>query len=391
MKIGLFNDSFPPKIDGVANAVYNYAKYINEEHGEAIVVTPWYPNVKDNYDFKVYRYSSITTFDMLPYRVGNPISPLTLKELIDEDMDILHIHSPFASSLIAKNQEIFEPHKKPMVLTYHTKFDIDIDKYIKEKAANKLAKKFILKNINMADEVWCVTEGAGKWLRKTGYKGDYTVMPNGTDFPKGRATDEDIRYIKSRYGIAERVPVFMFCGRMIWYKNLKLLLNAAGIVREKGINFRLLMIGDGGDLPEIKAHARKVGVFDNCIFTGAIHDREELRKLFSAADLFLFPSTFDTSGLVVKEAAACACPSLLIKDSCASDGITDGYNGFLSEENAKDYAKKITDIINSGERLKTCGINAQNTVYYSWRDSVSAAYDRYGLVLENFNRQKEKQ
>ena len=69
-----------------------------------------------------------------------------------------------------------------------------------------------------------------------------------------------------------------------------------------------------------------------CIFTGPVYDRDALRAWNTRADLFLFPSTFDTNGLVVREAAACGLASVLIEGSCAAEGITDGRNGFIIEE-----------------------------------------------------------
>ena len=51
MKVCLMNDSFPPVIDGVANAVLNYARTITEKRGECVVVTPEYPGAKYDYSF----------------------------------------------------------------------------------------------------------------------------------------------------------------------------------------------------------------------------------------------------------------------------------------------------------------------------------------------------
>lgn len=62
---------------------------------------------------------------------------------------------------------------------------------------------------------------------------------------------------------------------------------------------------------------------------------ELLRAYYSRGDLFLFPSTFDTNGIVVREAAACALPALLVRGSCAAEGIDDGQTGLLMDENAQ--------------------------------------------------------
>lgn len=49
MKVCLFNDSFPPLIDGVVNTVVNYAMVIQKKYGDVLVATPKYPGVTDNY------------------------------------------------------------------------------------------------------------------------------------------------------------------------------------------------------------------------------------------------------------------------------------------------------------------------------------------------------
>ena len=54
MKIALLNDSFPPVIDGVANAVYNYASTLCKED-EVVVGTPNYPEA----DYTKYPFSVI--------------------------------------------------------------------------------------------------------------------------------------------------------------------------------------------------------------------------------------------------------------------------------------------------------------------------------------------
>ena len=59
LKLGLLNDSFPPLIDGVANATKAYAQIIQDKYGKAVVITPKYPHVKDDYNFCVYRYHSV--------------------------------------------------------------------------------------------------------------------------------------------------------------------------------------------------------------------------------------------------------------------------------------------------------------------------------------------
>ena len=71
--ICLINDSFPPVIDGVANAVTNYASVIQRDYGDATVVTPYYPDADDSaYPFPVLRYPSFDTRKKLGYVSGRP-------------------------------------------------------------------------------------------------------------------------------------------------------------------------------------------------------------------------------------------------------------------------------------------------------------------------------
>ena len=96
----------------------------------------------------------------------------------------------------------------------------------------------------------------------------------------------------------------------------------------------------------------------------------------------MFPSTYDTSGLVVKEAAACDTPSLLVRGSCAAEGVTDGRNGFLCEETPEDFARILLAAIADREKLAEVGKNASREVYLSWEDAIDRAYRRYVEVVE---------
>ena len=118
LRIGLFSESFPPVIDGVSNVAYNYARYIEQNHGESVVVTPKYRNAVDDYPFRVIRYDAVMPKKETAYSVGNPYDLKTLQKLQRQKFDLIHIHSPFASSLMAAM--IAPQNKIPVVLSYHT-------------------------------------------------------------------------------------------------------------------------------------------------------------------------------------------------------------------------------------------------------------------------------
>lgn len=380
LNVCLLNDSFPPVIDGVANAVLNYAKIIERGRGHAVVGTPYYPNAADEYPFPVVRYRSVDTTKLVGYRAGYPFSASALKQLEEERIDIIHSHCPIMSTLLART--LRKTAEAPIILTYHTKFDIDIARDIHPVVLQTTAIKMIVKNIEACDEVWVVSEGAGENLQSLGYEGDYHVMENGVDFPKGAASETVCQALRQEYGLRPETPVFLFVGRMMWYKGIRLIADALDRLKQEGLDFQMLFVGDGMDKEEIEACVCEYGLGERCFFTGAIRDREKLRGFFSLADLFLFPSTFDTNGIVVREAAACGLASVLIAGSCAAEGVTDGRNGFLTEENASALAACLRSRLADIEGCHRVGAHAMEELYLSWDEAVARAYERYQIVLD---------
>jgi hypothetical protein len=173
---------------------------------------------------------------------------------------------------------------------------------------------------------------------------------------------------------------------MMTYKGLPIILDAMKILADRGMDFRMVFIGKGPDREMLEDRARELGLMGEnapgkCIFTGPIYDRDELRAWNTRADLFLFPSTFDTNGLVVREAAACGLASVLIRDSCAAEGITDGQNGFLIDENAESMAALLLQAGKDLDHLHDVGMHAMDEIYVSWQECVAKAYERYQFVL----------
>jgi glycosyltransferase involved in cell wall biosynthesis len=153
----------------------------------------------------------------------------------------------------------------------------------------------------------------------------------------------------------------------------------------------MIFVGDGYDKQGIEQYAREQSLFDDCIFTGAIYDRELLRVYYSLADFFLFPSTFDTNGIAVTEAAACSCPSLLIEGSCAAERVTHMENGILIQEDAQELADAVEYACNNLPRIREIGEAAAESIYLSWDDAVARAYLRYETILGNYVPRKDFQ
>ena len=381
--ICLINDSFPPVTDGVANAVVNYGRAITESGSRAVVATPAYPGADDSgFSFPVVRYPSIDMTKLVGYHAGFPFSEKTMQTLMEYPFDLIHCHCPITSAVLAR--ELRARIHVPTVFTYHTKFDIDIANAIHAKLLQEGAKKLLVDNISAFDEVWTVSHGAGENLRSLGYQGDWRVMPNGVDFARGRVPEEDVRAVCRDFDLPENVPVFLFVGRMMWYKGLRITLDALKKLKDGGHPFRMVFVGSGGDKDEVVAYANELGLADRVFFTSPKYDRNVIRAWYCRADLFLFPSTFDTNGLVVREAAASGTATVMIRNSCASEGVGDGRNGFCIEENAAAMAAKLEELCRAPEVMQVVGENAQRELYVSWETAVQRAMARYEVVIDNY-------
>ena len=404
MKVCLLNESFPPVIDGVVNVMMNYADYLMRDFGAEIEVgTPRYPDGKYNdYPYKVVAYPSFdTSAQTNGYRTGNPLVSREVLTLADFRPDIIHSHGPASATVVARL--VREITGAPIIFTYHTKYDIDIRRAAKIDLIAEETIKAMVGNIEACDEIWTVSDGAGRSLKKLGFQGDYRVMHNGVDFEKGRVDAGTVAKVTAGYDLPEGVPVFLYVGRLINYKNLPMILDALRILADSGQDFRMVFVGKGPDRDVLEKKAAELGLMGErgaavpalngqglgvrtapgakVFFTGPIYNRDDLRAWNTRADLFLFPSTFDTNGLVVREAAACGLASVLIRDSCAAEGITDDRNGFIIDESAEAMAEKLKRLCGDPDHVHDVGRHAMDEIYLSWEECVAKAYERYQYVL----------
>ena len=380
--ICLLNDSFAPVIDGVANAVMNYAKNLSSDEESSVVITPDYPSADDSqFPYPVLRYPSLDLRKSTGYTAGIPFAPELLRSLEPYHVQLLHSHCPIVSTMLAR--ELRQVLDVPLILTYHTKFDIDIANIMHSRALQEASKRALLENINACDEVWAVSQGAADNLRSLGYEGECVIMHNGVDLPRGRVRQAQIDAVTEGFDLPAQVPVYLFVGRIMWYKGLRIILDALAALDQEKRDFRMVFVGGGGDFDQVKAYSEKLGLAKKVFFAGPVHQREALRAWYCRADLFLFPSTFDTNGLVVREAAACALGSVLIAGSCAAEGVTNERNGLLIEENAQSLAHCLCGL--SKEAMSLIGSYAQKELYLSWEDAVKAARERYQVVIDRYN------
>lgn len=381
-RFGIFNDSFPPIIDGVTLTVENYAYWLNRKGYDACVVTPWNP-VQEPSPYEVIRFFSLPIHSRKPYRYGYPkLDPFIWKKLRDTPFKLVHSHCPFSSGRLGvyvKNQQHI-----PLIGTFHSKYETDL------KHSFKYAPWFvpvimrrILNFFNACDEVWIPQAQVEETVRKYGYNGKLEVVDNGIDYAdnaKGDITPVK-KAAKAKLGIPEDVVSLLFVGQHIWEKGIGIVADALELI-EADIPFRMNFVGDGYALSDLKHKIADLGLSDKVTINGIIRDRERLTDFYAAADLFLFPSYYDNAPLVLREAAALGTPGILPVGSTASEVIKDGENGFLAPDTAKGYADKIRFLYHHPECIEKAAAGARSTLVRSWEDVVEEVIDRYNAILK---------
>ena len=380
LTIGQFNESFPPIVDGVANVVLNYARCLNNDQNTCCVVTPKHPDAVDDYGFDVHRFGSIKVPTRNEYRVGMPqMSTSFWMGLKKIPFDIVHAHCPFSSGLAARS--IARKRDIPFVATFHSKFKDDFKAAIK---SDKIVDNILLKIAGFyesADEVWIVNEASLDTLREYGYRGDVHVMENGCDIEPMYPTQEVLSEVDKRFGLKPDVPLFMYIGQHIWQKNLKMVVEALGKLKAEGEHFHMLFVGDGARRADMEQMVGQLNLSDSVTFTGRIHDRDTIAKIYLRSSAMLFPSLYDTSSLVPREAAACGCPTVFVKGASTSQGVTEK-DGFLIKNTADSLAETVRRIIHEPEMAKRVGDTARQTIYRSWDDAIKVAYERYLYLID---------
>lgn len=372
MRIAVFTDNFLPGVGGTENAVLNYATELSETD-EVAVFTPDYKGVlTDGYDekfpFKVVRCKShkLTKNDFLarPKSDKKFISALNAFK-----PDVVHCQtlapiSNFAAAYAKK-------HGLPLVFTAHTKYRFCYLNSLKSKMLANLAVRVISKGIKRADAVCTVSRDMANELRSYGVKGDITVIKNG-----GVARNN--KFVKPDTGALN----FLYVGLVIKYKNVGFTLNALSLAKKRGLtDFTFNVVGSGPDVKGFKKRAAKLGIGDNVKFLGSITDTAALDKIYAESDLLLFPSVFDSDGLVVCEAGNMGTPSLTLADTGASERITDGVNGFTAPHSTEGYAEKLVSVISDKQNLRRVGENAKH-LFTDWGANVAQYKKIYTELLK---------
>jgi len=376
--IGIFNDSFPPIMDGVSLATKNYAYWLNNKKQPVCVITPKSPNYCDNEPYPIYRYTSIPILGRKPYRIGLPYIDSSFRKKIEQvSFGLVHAHCPFSSGRLA--QRIAKEQKIPFVATFHSKYRDDFEHSVHNKCIAKLMTNEIIRFFENADEVWIPQASVEETIREYGFKGHVEVVDNGNDFATNQPLEPIKQAARNKLNVQGNELMLLFVGQHIWEKNTRLIVESLALIKD--LPFKMFFVGTGYAQDDLKKMVDKLDLSSKVKFIGIVTDREELKQFFAAADLFLFPSIYDNAPLVIREAGALHTPSVLIEGSSSAENIINDFNGFLVQESAESFAAKLRELKNSPEKITTVGLNASQTIARSWESVAEEVQDRYNKLM----------
>ena len=225
-----------------------------------------------------------------------------------------------------------------------------------------------------------LTEEEDRLLRRTypHFRGRSVVIGNGVDIEHYRPDPALRQQTRTALGLAPQDVAGVFVGHEFDRKGLALALEA---VAELPTHVRLLVVG-GTTESVASAHqiCRSLGVADRVHLIGRV---EDARPYFNAGDLLVFPSAYESFGLVVLEALACGLPVVATPVGCAPE-LVDSSNGRLVEATGPAVARGIRQLLETDLAALRTSARA-SAVAHSWSSIADRYLELFDTLLRDRN------
>lgn len=316
MKVAYFTESLPPLVDGVSHTLSYLQKSLETEKVDYKFFSPFLPT-DESWAGKVVPVLSVPFPLYTKYRIALPVFHDLRHFLKRFTPDIIHICSPFFLGFFA--YQYAAEAGIPVVNSFHTRF-VSYLKYYGLGWFEPYGWRYLKWFYNRGDTCLVPSETTKRELESRGFS-NLTLWGRGIDSGRFSPVFAD-RNLKN-YWSPEGYPVALFTGRLVKEKDIETLLEAHRILLKKKVCYKLVFVGDGPLRGQIEREA------PDAFLAGHLQG-DQLSRAYASADIFVFPSTTESFGNVVLEAAASGLPVIGAAEGGVGDLIRDGETGFLA-------------------------------------------------------------
>jgi 1,2-diacylglycerol 3-alpha-glucosyltransferase len=343
MRVGLFSDTYPPQINGVANSTYILRCELEKHGHEVYVVTTYAGSGMHKWDEKdphVLRLAGLTLKSLYGYVATSPFHIAATEEVGKLHLDVIHAQTEFGvgifARLCARSLQI------PLVSTYHTTYE-DYTHYvnfINSRTVEKYAKIGVAKVAKLygdtSMEVIAPSNKTRDMLEGYHIRREINVIPTGLQldqFSPAHVNAEKTKAIREECGFGESDKVIIYVGRLASEKSLDLVIRGAAKAAEKNPAICMMIVGGGPDSNNLKQLAKDLHADKNIVLTGP-KPSEEIADYYRCADAFISASLSETQGMTFIEAMAAGLPLFARKDEVLDDLLIPEKTGwFFKDEN----------------------------------------------------------
>jgi 1,2-diacylglycerol 3-alpha-glucosyltransferase len=380
MKILITTDTFSPMINGVVTSVKNLYKELKSNGHDVKILTLSHTG-NETIDGDVYYVKSIPIGVYPDARIKFPLYNKLINEVIKWRPDVIHSQTEF--SMMLASRYIANKLKVPHIHTYHTMYENYLDYLLGGKIINKnISAKITKKILNSLDGVIAATHKTKNTLLSYGVSKPIYVVPTGIELSKfqQKLTLEDKQKIMLDLQISQDDRIIAYVGRIAEEKNISEILMFLPDVIKVHKKVKLLIVGGGPYLNNLKDEVKNQNLEEHVIFTGMIHS-EEVYKYYKMAEIFVNASTSETQGLTYIEALSSGCPVVCKYDPCIDGVIVQGNNGYSYKEKGEfiSYIIEILSDPNLRDRMSKKAISKTNE--YSSSVFANKVLDNYWSMI----------
>ncbi|PLR85572.1 glycosyltransferase family 1 protein [Bacillus canaveralius] len=378
MKIAIFTDTYDPDINGVARTLKRFTNYLSDQNITFKIFAPK-TQTGEYVSDHIHRFKSLPFFIYPECRLAFPNLLHLKSELEHFSPDLIHVATPFNIGLCgiyyAKKLNI------PLVGSYHTNFDYYLQFYNLE-FLSTIVWKYMNWFHRPFKKLFVPSPETLNQLKRHGFT-NLEIWGRGVDCQLFHPHYDKLK-VRKNYGI-KRKYLLTYVGRLAPEKDLQTLLATAHILPAQiSGQIQWLIIGDGPLREDLESEAP-----DNMLFTGYLKG-QDLAEVYSASDLFVFPSPTETFGNVVLEALASGTPVVGADSGGVKNIIQEGVTGNLcTPGNAQEFANAITQLIKNDSLRTQMGFEGRKyALTQSWDTIFEHLLWSYSTVIREINEQK---